>query len=92
MSYRSQPASLTPDVREAPATSRVPLTWRDLVFVGVLAAAMVALTRGLYPIVVLIGGPVLGPGIIHHSFNAIPLGALVALGYLRGRKGRERWE
>lgn len=63
-----------------------PLTLRDLVFVGVLAAAMVALTRGVYPIAVLIGGPVLGPGIVHHSLYAIPLGALVTLGYLRVAK------
>jgi hypothetical protein len=59
------------------------LTLRDLVFIGVLAALLFGLTRALFPLAILIGGPVLGGSIVHHTLYAIPVGALVAIGYLR---------
>ncbi|MGC8651396.1 MAG: hypothetical protein ACP5RX_02180 [Minisyncoccia bacterium] len=52
---------------------------KDLVFISAMATLMAVITDLLYPIAVIIGGPILGPSLVHHALFAIPLALILSI-------------
>lgn len=60
---------------------------KDLAFTAIVGALMAVLAQFLLPVALLIGGPALGPNLVHHALEGIPLGILLAVAYCRCPRG-----
>ncbi len=56
---------------------------KDLVFISAMATLMAVITDLLYPIAIIIGGPLLGPSLVHHALFAIPLALILSIVYCK---------